>query len=161
MQSESANENSTPEAVYEITSAPARGSRRSRRRQGRQGKQGKQGRQGTGPAEEGPVFVDNSGRRARLLRRCGTLLGVVCLGYAVVLGMAFMGWGISASPSDLFPFGGGGGRSGVPGGGGNGPQPQGGIAPKGIPSGAPGGAPGGTAPSGAPTAVPSPSASAH
>ncbi|WP_328223845.1 hypothetical protein OG272_29550 [Streptomyces sp. NBC_00104] len=148
MQSESANENSTPEAVYEITSAPARGSRR---------RQGRQGRQGTGPAEEGPVFVDNSGRRARLLRRCGTLLGVVCLGYAVVLGMAFMGWGISASPSDLFPFGGGGGRSGVPGGGGNGPQPQGGIAPEGIPS----GAPGGTAPSGAPTAVPSPSASAH
>ena len=52
------------------------------------------------------MFVDNSGRRARLLRRCGTLLGVVCLGYAVVLGMAFMGWGISASPTELFPFGG-------------------------------------------------------
>jgi hypothetical protein len=145
MQSESANENSTPQAVYEITSAPVSGSRR------------KQGKQRTGPAEEGPVFVDNSGRRARLLRRCGTLLGVVCLGYAVLLGMAFMGWGISASPSDLFPFGGGGGRSGAPGGGGNGPQPQGGVAPEGIPS----GAPGGTVPSGAPTAVPSPSASAH
>lgn len=147
MQSESANENLTPEAVYEITSAPARGSRR------------KQGKQGKGSAEEGPVFVDNSGRRARLLRRCGTLLGVVCLGYAVVLGMAFMGWGISASPTQLFPFGGGrggGGQSGAPGNG-NGPQPQGGIAPEGIPSGAPGGTP----PSGAPTAVPSPSASAN
>ncbi|MDX3588122.1 hypothetical protein [Streptomyces europaeiscabiei] len=85
MQFESANENLTPEAVYEITSAPARGSRR------KEGKQGKQGKQHKGSAEEGPVFVDNSGRRARLLRRCGTLLGVVCLGYAVVLGMAFMG----------------------------------------------------------------------
>ncbi|MBZ3907247.1 hypothetical protein [Streptomyces griseiscabiei] len=129
MQSESANENLTPEA------APA----------------------------EGPVFVDNSGRRARLLRRCGMLLGVVCLGYAVVLGMAFMGWGISASPTELFPFGGGGGQAGAPGqgGAGNGPQPQGGVAPEGIPSGATSGAPGGTAPSGAPTAVPSPSASAH
>ncbi|WP_327344051.1 hypothetical protein [Streptomyces europaeiscabiei] len=150
MQSESANENLAPEAVCEITSAPARGSRR---------KQGKQGKQGKGSAEEGPVFVDNSGRRARLLRRCGTLLGVVCLGYAVVLGMAFMGWGISASPTQLFPFGGGGGgggQSGAPGNG-NGPQPQGGIAPEGIPSGAPGGTP----PSGAPTAVPSPSASAN
>ncbi|MDX3690669.1 hypothetical protein PV726_10115 [Streptomyces europaeiscabiei] len=63
MQSESANENPTPEAVYEITSAPARGSRR------------KQAKQRKGSAEEGPVFVDNSGRRARLLRRCGTLLG--------------------------------------------------------------------------------------
>ncbi len=149
MQSESANENLTPEAVYEITSAPARGSRR---------KQGKQGKQRKGSAEEGPVFVDNSGRRARLLRRCGTLLGVVCLGYAVVLGMAFMGWGISASPTQLFPFGGGGGggQSGAPGNG-NGPQPQGGIAPEGIPSGAPGGTP----PSGVPTAVPSPSASAN
>ncbi|MFM9697690.1 hypothetical protein [Streptomyces europaeiscabiei] len=155
MQSESANENLTPEAVYEITSAPARGSRR------KQGKQGKQGKQRKGSAEEGPVFVDNSGRRARLLRRCGTLLGVVCLGYAVVLGMAFMGWGISASPTQLFPFGGGGGgggggQSGAPGNG-NGPQPQGGIAPEGIPSGAPGGTP----PSGAPTAVPSPSESAN
>ncbi|WP_216589560.1 hypothetical protein [Streptomyces brasiliscabiei] len=112
----------------------------------------------TAPAE-GPVFVDNSGRRARLLRRCGMVLGVVCLGYAVVLGMAFMGWGISASPTELFPFGGGGGQAGAPGqgGAGNGPQPQGGVAPEGIPSGAPTGTP----PSGAPTAVPSPSASAH
>ncbi|WP_371577892.1 hypothetical protein [Streptomyces sp. NBC_01314] len=160
MQSESANENLTPETVYEITSAPARGSRRKQGLQGKQGKRGNQGKQPKGSAGEGPVFVDNSGRRARLLRRCGTLLGVVCLGYAVVLGMAFMGWGISASPTELFPFGGGGGRgvgqTGTPGGG-NGPQPQGGIAPEGIPSGAPGGTP----PAGAPTAVPSPSASAN
>ncbi|BBC35765.1 uncharacterized protein SGFS_070590 [Streptomyces graminofaciens] len=106
------------------------------------------------------MFVDNSGRRARLLRHFGVFLGVVCLGYAVLLGMAFMGWGISASPSELFPFGGGGGGTGAPGGG-NGPQPQGGIAPEGVPSGAPGGAPGGTPPSGAPTAVPSASASAN
>ncbi|MGW0708666.1 hypothetical protein ACWD4G_22395 [Streptomyces sp. NPDC002643] len=149
MQSESANENFSPEPVYEITSTPARGSRRK-----------KSGKQSTGSPEEGPVFVDNSGRRARLLRRCGMLLGVVCLGYAVVLGLAFMGWGISASPSELFPFGGGGGQPGVAPGG-NGPQPQGGVAPSGIPTGAPDGAPGGTPPSGAPTAVPSPSASSN
>ena len=37
---------------------------------------------------EGPVFVDNSGRRSKLLRRIGTLLGVVCLAYAGVLGAA-------------------------------------------------------------------------
>ncbi|MGI5427845.1 hypothetical protein [Streptomyces sp. CA-179760] len=80
---------------------------------------------------EGPVFVDNSGRRARLLRRIGLLLGVVCLGYAGVLGAAFMGWGTSLTPSQLLPFAGGGpGGGGAQGGGPGGP----GAAP---PSGAP------------------------
>nr|WP_307057304.1 hypothetical protein [Streptomyces achromogenes] len=54
---------------------------------------------------EGPVFVDTSGRRSRLLRRMGLLLGVGCLVYAVVLGAAFMGWGTSLTPSSLLPFG--------------------------------------------------------
>ncbi|MGW0969724.1 hypothetical protein [Streptomyces sp. NPDC002516] len=58
-------------------------------------------------AADGPVFVDTSGRRARLLSRIGLLVGVVCLGYAVVLGMAFMGWGTSLTPSSLLPFDGG------------------------------------------------------
>ncbi|MFG2626172.1 hypothetical protein [Streptomyces sp. NPDC048473] len=53
--------------------------------------------------QEGPVFVDSSGRRARLLRRAGIALGVACVGYAAVLGLAFMG-GISMSPSQLLPF---------------------------------------------------------
>ncbi|MCF2435164.1 hypothetical protein LV779_13270 [Streptomyces thinghirensis] len=53
------------------------------------------------------MFVDNSGRRARLLRRLGLLVGVVCVGYAAVLGRAFMGIGTSVSPSSLLPFGGG------------------------------------------------------
>jgi hypothetical protein len=54
----------------------------------------------------GPVFVDSSGRRARLLRRAGILLGVACVGYAVVLGMAFVGWGGSTvTPSRMLPFG--------------------------------------------------------
>jgi hypothetical protein len=54
----------------------------------------------------GPVFVDSSGRRARLLRRAGILLGVACIGYAAVLGMAFMGWGGSSlTPSGMLPFG--------------------------------------------------------
>ncbi|WP_308114491.1 hypothetical protein [Streptomyces sp. ISL-12] len=91
------------------------------------------------------MFVDNSGRRAKLLRRLGILVGVVCMGYAVVLGLAFMGIGTSINPSSLLPFGGGGNAS-APGGG---MQPQGGVAPTGMPSGAPSGVP-----SGAPTGVP-------
>ncbi|WP_406838390.1 hypothetical protein ACICHK_23100 [Streptomyces sp. AHU1] len=100
MQSESATENR----------APVRGHRRKR----------------GGGAADGPVFVDNSGRRARLLSRIGMLVGVGCLGYAVVLGMAFMGWGTSLTPSSLLPFD--GGRAGsAPGGGPYGRQ--GGITP--------------------------------
>ncbi|AJP03251.1 membrane protein [Streptomyces cyaneogriseus subsp. noncyanogenus] len=67
---------------------------------------GRRRKRGNGPAE-GPVFVDTSGRRARLLRRLGLLLAVVCLGYATVLGLAFMGIGTSVTPSSLLPFGGG------------------------------------------------------
>ncbi|MFC9908103.1 hypothetical protein [Streptomyces sp. NPDC059862] len=86
----------------------------------------------------GPVFVDNSGRRARLLRRIGLLLGVACLGYAVVLGAAFMGWGTSLNPSSLLPFAGGANGQGDPapqGGPGNGAVPPGGT-PSAPPSGA-------------------------
>jgi len=70
------------------------------------------------------VFVDSSGRRAKLLRRFGLAVVVACLGYAVVLGLSFMGWGVSVSTTDLLPFGrgGGGGAGGGPGGAG---QPQG------------------------------------
>ncbi|MFJ6854591.1 hypothetical protein ACIQM3_29395 [Streptomyces sp. NPDC091271] len=85
--------------------------------------------------QEGPVFVDGSGRRARLLRRAGMLLGAVCVGYAAVLGLAFMG-GISVTPSQLLPFDGGPAAEAGPGGGtrpGYG-MPPGGTAP---PSGAP------------------------
>ncbi|MER6976890.1 hypothetical protein [Streptomyces carpinensis] len=73
------------------TRAPARGRRR---------------RPGDG-ATEGPVFVDASGRRSKVLRRIGLLVGVACLAYAVVLGAAFMGWGTSLNPSSLLPFGAG------------------------------------------------------
>ncbi|MFF3376137.1 hypothetical protein ACFYXF_24680 [Streptomyces sp. NPDC002680] len=107
------------------------------------------------------MFVDNSGRRAKLLRRFGTFVGVVCLGYAVVLGMAFMGWGTSLTPSSLLPFGGGGPR-GSQGPGGNNQQPQGGIgaAPTGVPSGAasPPARPSGTPPAGVATGEPPASA---
>ncbi|MDV6288780.1 hypothetical protein R2F25_16015 [Streptomyces sp. UP1A-1] len=98
---------------------------------------------------EGPVFVDNSGRRARLLRRLGLLLGAVCVGYAAVLGLAFLGIGTSLNPSSLLPFG--GGQDG------GGPAPGGGTGPQGgaLPTGAP---PTGAPPSGAPTA-PGPTAS--
>ncbi|MFI9175438.1 hypothetical protein [Streptomyces lincolnensis] len=101
------------------------------------------------------MFVDNSGRRSRLLRRFGTLLGVVCLGYAVVLGLAFMGIGTSINPSSLVPFG--GDRNGP---GGRGVQPQGGVAsppvkPTGTPpTGIATGEPPGSAPSASSAASP-------
>jgi hypothetical protein len=113
---------------------------------------GRRRKRGNGSVE-GPVFVDNSGRRARLLRRIGTLVGVVCLGYAVVLGMAFMGWGTSLTPSSLFPFN--GGRAGSAPGGGN-LRPQGGIGFTGTP---PSGVPTGSAPSSAATTTAGASAS--
>ncbi|MER5384786.1 hypothetical protein OG788_26365 [Streptomyces sp. NBC_00647] len=117
---------------------------------------GRRRKRGSG-AVDGPVFVDNSGRRARMLRRIGTLVGVVCLGYAVVLGMAFMGWGTSLTPSSLLPFD--AGQAGSAPGGGNGIQP-GGIAPSGAPTGTPpSGPPSGSAPSSAPTTTAGASAS--
>ncbi|MGV9900370.1 hypothetical protein, partial [Streptomyces tendae] len=86
---------------------------------------GRRRKRGTAPAE-GPVFVDSTGRRARLLRRLGLLLGAVCVGYTAVLGLAFMGVGISVNPSSLLPFGVGGGGG-----------PEGGPGPGGRPSGCP------------------------
>ncbi|MEU6255292.1 hypothetical protein [Streptomyces sp. NPDC047043] len=104
---------------------------------------GRRRKRGNGSVE-GPVFVDNSGRRSKLLRRLGLLVGVLCLGYAVILGLAFMGIGTSVTPSSLLPFG--GGRSGP--GNGNAPggeRPQGGIGNQvGRPSGAPSALPSGT-----------------
>ncbi|MFF3410190.1 hypothetical protein ACFYW8_29140 [Streptomyces sp. NPDC002742] len=116
---------------------------------------GRRRKRGSG-AVDGPVFVDNSGRRARLLSRIGMLVGVVCLGYAVVLGMAFMGWGTSLTPSSLLHFD--GGRAGSAPGGGYGIR-QGGPGPSGAPGGAPSGAPTGTPPSGPPTGTAPSSAS--
>jgi hypothetical protein len=120
---------------------------------GRRRKSGK----GSDGSADGPVFVDSSGRRAKLLRRFGTFLGVVCLGYAVVLGMAFMGWGTSLTPSSLLPFG-GGGPGGSQGPGGN-QRPQGGFgaAPTGAPT--PPARPSGTPPAGIATGEPPASAS--
>jgi hypothetical protein len=116
---------------------------------------GRRRKAGNGSAE-GPVFVDNSGRRSKVLRRIGLLMGTVCLGYAFVLGMAFMGWGISLNPSSLLPFG--GGQAGSAPGGGNAPGGgRGGVAPSGVPTGAPT-----DIPSARPTgAAPSSSATAH
>lgn len=111
---------------------------------------GRRRKRGNGSAE-GPVFVDNSGRRARLLRRIGLLLGVVCLGYAAVLGAAFMGWGTSLTPSQLLPFAGAG-----PGGG----QPQGVPGGPGDPGARPNGVPSAPAREAVSGATPSPSASA-
>ncbi|WP_326740021.1 hypothetical protein [Streptomyces sp. NBC_01022] len=75
-------------------------------------------------AQDGPVFVDSSGRRARLLRRAGAVLGATCVGYAAVLALSFMG-GISLSPSTLLPFDGTSNAQGGPGGG---PPPGGSSA---------------------------------
>lgn len=122
---------------------------------------GRRRKRGNGP-DEGPVFVDNSGRRARLLRGIGVLAGAVCFGYALVLGMAFMGWGTSLTPSSLFPFS--GDRAGsAPGGafpprGGAAPTgPRGGATPTGGPTAA---APPSGAPTGASSPAPAPSESA-
>ncbi|MFJ8009415.1 hypothetical protein [Streptomyces fagopyri] len=116
---------------------------------------GRRRERGNGP-DEGPVFVDNSGRRARLLRRIGVLAGAVCLGYALVLGMTFMGWGTSLTPSSLFPFS--GDRAGSAPGGAF--PPRGGAAPTGPRGGAtPTGRPTATPPSGAPSGASSPAPS--
>ena len=109
---------------------------------------------------EGPVFVDNSGRRSKLLRRIGVFVSVLCLGYAAVLVLAFMGIGTSINPSSLLPFG--NGQAG-PAGNGNAPggsRQQGGIGDQvgGRPSDAPSAPPSGI-PSSSPTAT-SPSSSA-
>ncbi|WP_371566324.1 hypothetical protein [Streptomyces canus] len=116
---------------------------------------GRRRKRGSNGSAEGPVFVDNSGRRSKLLRRIGLLLGVLSLGYAVVLGLAFMGIGVSSTT--LLPFAGGG-----PGGSSNsgpgGLQPQGGIGtPPSRPSGTP---PTGTATGAPPSTVPTATASA-
>jgi len=116
---------------------------------------GRRRKRGSNGSAEGPVFVDNSGRRSRMLRRIGLLLGVLSLGYAVVLGLAFMGIGVSSTT--LLPFAGGG-----PGGSSNsgpgGLQPQGGIGtPPSRHSGTP---PTGTATGAPPSTAPSATASA-
>ena len=100
------------------------------------------------------MFVDNSGRRSKLLRRIGLLVGVLCLGYAVVLGLAFLGIGTS-SPSSLLPFGGAqGGQGGPAGQSGTGPgaREQGGVGDVVRPSGSPPALPSG---------LPTPSASSN
>ncbi|MGD6744591.1 hypothetical protein ACOKM3_22470 [Streptomyces sp. BH106] len=51
------------------------------------------------------MFVDSSGRRARLLRRLGIAVCVGCAGYVMLLVLAFMGVGIPLTSSDLLPFG--------------------------------------------------------
>ncbi|MFF8317075.1 hypothetical protein ACF06V_07905 [Streptomyces bobili] len=112
---------------------------------------GRRRRSGDASATEGPVFVDNSGRRSKVLRRIGVLVGVGCLVYAVVLGAAFMGWGTTLNPSSLLPFG-GNAQGGQGGQGPGGMRPDGGL-------GDPPGTPGRTAPSGTGTATPSPSPS--
>ncbi|MET7681253.1 hypothetical protein [Streptomyces sp. NPDC005423] len=112
------------------------------------GRRRKRGGNGSGGSVAGPVFVDNSGRRSKFLRRLGLLMGAVCLGYAFVLGMAFMGWGLSLNPSSLLPFGNG---QAVP----NGDQPlggRGGIRPPSAPTAVPSDAPRGVTPSPSATA---------
>ncbi|NEB00114.1 hypothetical protein [Streptomyces sp. SID13726] len=116
---------------------------------------GRRRKRGHGDSADGPVFVDNSGRRSKMLRRIGLLLGVLSLGYAVVLGLAFMGIGVSSTT--LLPFGNGGPR-GTSQSGPGGAQPQGGIGtPPSRPTGTP---PTGTATGAPPSAAPTATASA-
>ncbi|MDX3225865.1 hypothetical protein [Streptomyces sp. ME19-01-6] len=53
-------------------------------------------------ATAGPVFVDLSGRRARLLRQAGVIAGAAVLGYTALLGAGFSG-GTSVAPDTLAP----------------------------------------------------------
>ncbi|WP_432586859.1 hypothetical protein ABVG11_14035 [Streptomyces sp. HD1123-B1] len=53
-------------------------------------------------AGKGPVFVDPSGRRGRLVRHAGVIAGAVCLGYSVVLAVSFAG-GTAFAPEMLIP----------------------------------------------------------
>ncbi|MEU2685721.1 hypothetical protein ABZ654_17895 [Streptomyces hygroscopicus] len=53
-------------------------------------------------ARKGPVFVDLSGRRGRLVRHVGVLAGAACLGYSAVLGVGYAG-GTSFAPRTLVP----------------------------------------------------------
>ncbi|MEU5613997.1 hypothetical protein ACI2L4_03340 [Streptomyces sparsogenes] len=53
-------------------------------------------------AAEGPVFVDLSGRRARMLRHAGVVAGSVVLGYTALLGAGFSG-GTAIAPDTQLP----------------------------------------------------------
>ncbi|MGW5693802.1 hypothetical protein ACWEWX_23440, partial [Streptomyces asiaticus] len=53
-------------------------------------------------ARKGPVFVDLSGRRGRLVRHVGVIAGAACLGYSAVLGLAYAG-GTPFAPQTLIP----------------------------------------------------------
>jgi hypothetical protein len=50
----------------------------------------------------GPVFVDLTGRRARLLRHAGVVAGAAVLGYTALLGAGFSG-GTAVVPDTLAP----------------------------------------------------------
>ncbi|MES4900725.1 MULTISPECIES: hypothetical protein [unclassified Streptomyces] len=53
-------------------------------------------------ATAGPVFVDLSGRRARLLRQAGVVAGAAVIGYTALLGAGFSG-GTAVAPDTLAP----------------------------------------------------------
>lgn len=53
-------------------------------------------------ATAGPVFVDLSGRRARLLRHAGVVAGAAVLGYTALLGAGFSG-STTLAPDTLVP----------------------------------------------------------
>lgn len=64
-----------------------------------------QNRHQDGPPDgqrDGHVFVDSTGRRARLLRRAALVVGAAFVAYAVMLGVAFMG-GTALAPADPGP----------------------------------------------------------
>ncbi|MEV7869547.1 hypothetical protein AB0P17_26415 [Streptomyces sp. NPDC088124] len=140
-------------ALEERTERPVRRVRRNRpdrwNRPDRRDRPDRRRRRGAARPQEGPVFVDASGRRARLLRRAGVALGIVTLGYVAVLGLAFVG-GISLSPSQVLPFDGGPAAEG-----GTGYGPPGGAPPPGAAQ-----APPTVSPTGSPTAAASAAPSA-
>ncbi|NUS84333.1 MAG: hypothetical protein HOY75_16735 [Streptomyces sp.] len=53
-------------------------------------------------SDAGPVFVDLSGRRARLLRHAGVVAGAAVIGYTALLGTGISG-GTAVAPDTLAP----------------------------------------------------------
>ncbi|HET9380496.1 MAG TPA: hypothetical protein VFP69_06665 [Streptomyces sp.] len=90
---------------------------------------------GTHEPSDGPVFVDESGRRSRLYRRLGMAVGVACAVYAVVIVVTLLS-GSSDAPWLPVPGQKGGGQ---PAGRiGTGPAPGASASPSGTATGSPG-----------------------